>query len=59
MLVLSLLFVALVILLVFCLTKDTGANTKHARKNANISSTESHTQHNRRAVDTIKVAKAN
>lgn len=34
MLVISLLFIALVILLIFCLTKDTGDNTIYARKNA-------------------------
>lgn len=32
MLVLSLLFVSLVVLLVFCLTKDKGSNTRYARK---------------------------
>ncbi len=59
MLVLSLLFVSLVILLIFCLTKDTGTNTIHARKQAECRSSEPYPQHNRRAVDSIKVAKAN
>lgn len=36
MLVLSLLFFALLLLLVFSLTKDTGRNTKHARSNATL-----------------------
>lgn len=60
MLVLSLLFVALVILLVFCLSKDTGANTKHARRGIEFPSTEQYQQqkHNS-AVDSIKIAKAN
>ena len=36
MLVLSLLFFALLLLLVFSLTKDTGRNTKYARRNASL-----------------------
>jgi hypothetical protein len=60
MLVLSLLFIALVILLVFCLTKDTGTNTKYARRNADLSESSQYQQRrNRRAVDSITVAKAN
>ncbi len=39
MLVLSLLFVALIVLLIFCLTKDKGENTIHARKDNEFSNT--------------------
>ena len=39
MLVLSLLFVALIVLLIFCLTKDKGENTVYARRNLELSST--------------------
>ncbi|GAB2696786.1 hypothetical protein Q4574_05715 [Aliiglaciecola sp. 3_MG-2023] len=38
MLILSLIFVSLVILLVFCLAKDTGENTAFARKDASVNS---------------------
>lgn len=37
MLVLSLLFVALIVLLIFCLTKDKGENTVYARRNTEFS----------------------
>lgn len=39
MLVLSLLFVALIVLLIFCLTKDKGENTVYARRNTEFSNT--------------------
>ncbi|WJG08651.1 hypothetical protein [Aliiglaciecola sp. LCG003] len=32
MLIISLIFLSLVILLIFCLSKDTGENTVHARR---------------------------
>ena len=39
MLVLSLLFVALIVLLIFCLTKDKGENTVYARRGKDFSNT--------------------
>ncbi|MEP4888589.1 MAG: hypothetical protein ABJV04_01060 [Aliiglaciecola sp.] len=38
MLILSLIFVSLIILLVFCLAKDTGEHTAFARKDAPVNS---------------------
>ena len=58
MLVLSLLFFALLLLLIFSLTKDTGRNTKHARRNASLykSAMQQQEQNTVSATEVVKVS---
>lgn len=60
MLVLSILFFTVAILLVYSLTKDTGANTMHARGNtkAQYVSKIEHKQEEHNTISTAKAIKA-
>ncbi len=59
MLVLSILFFTVAILLVYSLTKDTGANTMHARSdNAQYASKIEHKQEEHNTINTAKAIKA-
>lgn len=57
MLILSLLFFAVLMLLVFSLTKDTGRNTKHARRSKEQYLTTTKPQEGAQRIHAAKVVK--
>ncbi|GAA6183427.1 hypothetical protein Q4567_12245 [Aliiglaciecola sp. 2_MG-2023] len=59
MLILSLIFVSLIILLVFCLAKDTGEHTAFARKNASINNQQESTDSSHNRMTSTKTLNAN
>lgn len=59
MLILSIIFISLVVLLVFCLSKDTGTHTVHARKGLTTRRSDSKKPASQQAIDTSDTISAN
>lgn len=59
MLILSIIFVTLVVLLVFCLSKDTGTHTVHARKGLTTRRSDIENSVKQPAIDTSDTISAN
>ncbi|GAB5379207.1 MAG: hypothetical protein Alis3KO_11940 [Aliiglaciecola sp.] len=59
MLILSIIFVSLVVLLIFCLSKDTGEHTVHARKGLTSRRSDTKKPAEQRTIDTSDTIGAN